>query len=158
MWEKKAPYLGEHLSEFNHIWNRFNYIYHEAAVRLQISDSVFMILYSICELGDGCLQKEICYVSGLPKQTVNSSIRNLEKEGYLTLEKGKGRSMKICLTEKGTKMMEEKMFPVLEAENKAFLAMTEEECELLLNGFRKYCLALETDMKGALEENENTVI
>ena len=57
-----------------------------------MSDSIFSILYTICELGDGCSQKEICEQLSASKQTINSAIRKLENQGILFMRKGeKGR-------------------------------------------------------------------
>ena len=44
------------LSMFNHIYKEFNEIYHEATLKMGLSDSAFDILYSIVDLGDGCSQ------------------------------------------------------------------------------------------------------
>lgn len=48
------------LSMFNHIYKEFNEIYHEATLKMGLSDSAFDILYSIVDLGDGCSQSDIC--------------------------------------------------------------------------------------------------
>ena len=47
------------LSMFNHIYKEFNEIYHEATLKMGLSDSAFDILYSIVDLGDGCSQSDI---------------------------------------------------------------------------------------------------
>lgn len=103
--KKSGIYMSSYLCEFNRIFKEFNDIYHDVALRLGLSNSAFDIFYAICELGDGCLQRDICKTTFIPKQTVNSSIRNLEREGYLTLVHGKGRNMHIYLTERGKKML-----------------------------------------------------
>ena len=87
--------ISKYLKEYNHIYKEANEIYHEAARRLHLSDSAFEIFYTIFEMGDNCLQRDICKASCMPKQTVNSSIRKLQTDGYLTLSPGKGRSMHI---------------------------------------------------------------
>ena len=56
MSELGNPYISNPLKEFNRIYKRTNEIYHDIAFRLGLSDSAFDILYSISELGDGCLQ------------------------------------------------------------------------------------------------------
>lgn len=139
---KSMPHMSRQLIEFNHIYKELNDIYREAAVKVGLSLSGFDILYSICEMGDGCLQRDISQTCCIPKQTVNSSIRKLEQDGYLTLEKGKGRDMHIHLTEKGQKLMEEKIYPVIEAENHAFSSMSELECGKMLELYEKYNTAL----------------
>lgn len=96
-----------------------------------------------CRLGDGCLQRDICKTTFIPKQTVNSSIRNLEREGYLTLVHGKGRNMHIYLTERGKKMLKNMIYPVIDVENDSFKGLTDEESELLLRLLEKYNVELE---------------
>ena len=83
------------------------------------------------------MQRDISQMCCIPKQTVNSSIRKLEQDRYLILEKGKGRDMHIHLTEKGQKLMEEKIYPVIEAENQAFSGMSKEECKKNAGTLRK---------------------
>ena len=87
-----TPYMSSNLREYNRIYKEVNDIYRETAARFGLSNSAFDILYTICEVGDGCLQRDVCDATFIPKQTVHSSIRKLEQEGYLTLSSGKGRS------------------------------------------------------------------
>ena len=95
---------NELLRNFNRIDKEFNDIYHEVALKMGISDSAFSIFYILHDLGDGCLQKDICYEAFANKQTVNSSIRKLEREGYLYLKHGRGRDKHIFLTETGRRI------------------------------------------------------
>lgn len=120
------------LSMFNHIYKEFNEIYHEATLKMGLSDSAFDILYSIVDLGDGCSQSDICKYSCLSKQTVNSSIKKMSSLNYLTFKPGKGRVMQIFLTDKGRQLLDEKIYPIIKKENEAFLCMTDEECRLML--------------------------
>lgn len=118
-------------------WRRFNYIsneisalYHEAALKMKLSDSEMTILYTVCNEGDSCLLKEIYKSSGISKQTINSALRKLEREGIVYLEQLNGRSKKVFLTEKGMQEMKKKVLRVLDIENQIFAAWTEKEQEL----------------------------
>lgn len=142
MSELGNPYISNSLKEFNRIYKKTNEIYHDIALRLGLSDSAFDILYSISELGDGCLQKDICNATCIPKQTIHSSIRQMEKSGYLTLSSGKGRSMHITLTDLGKNLLERTIYPVMQMEGEAFHCMTDEECQQMLALFGKYIQAL----------------
>ena len=84
----KAPIQGHESREFNRMYKEVDELYHEVALKSGLSDTSFLVLFSIVELGDGCLQKDICYEAFANKQTVNSSIRKLEREGYLYLKHG----------------------------------------------------------------------
>lgn len=142
MSELGNPYISNPLKEFNRIYKKTNEIYHDIALRLGLSDSAFDILYSISELGDDCLQKDICNATCIPKQTIHSSIRQMEKSGYLTLSSGKGRSMHITLTDLGKNLLERTIYPVMQMEGEAFHCMTDEECQQMLALFGKYIQAL----------------
>lgn len=143
--------ISKYLKEYNHIYKEANDIYHEIARKLQLSDSALDIFYTIFEMGDNCLQRDICKASCMPKQTVNSSIRKLQADGYLTLSPGKGRSMHIHLTPSGQKLIQEKLVPLIRIENDAFEDMTVEECEQLIHLNAKYNQALRSRLSN-LEE------
>ena len=91
----------------------------------------------VCILGDGCLQKDICREAYVSKQTVNSSVRSLERNGFLYLEKS-GRDKHICLTEKGRQFVEQKIRPVVDMENGAFLEIEPEERAEFIRLSQKY--------------------
>lgn len=131
------------LKEFNGIYKEMDDLYHEAARGMGLSDSAFDILYTVCQVGDGCLQRDVCRVCYTRKQTVNSSIRKLEREGYLTLRPGKGRDMHIFLTPAGQALVTEKICPVIRMEEEAFLQMSEQECGELLRLSKKYLQKLQ---------------
>ena len=143
--------ISKYLKEYNCLYKEANEIYHEAARRLHLSDSAFEIFYALFDMGDNCLQRDICKASCMPKQTVNSSIRKLQTNGYLTLSPGKGRSMHIHLTPSGQKLIQEKLVPLIRIENDAFEDMTVEECEQLLRLNAKYNQALRSRLSN-LEE------
>lgn len=126
------------MREFNRIFKECSHIYHDIALKLGLSDSGFDVLYTICEIGDGCLQKNICEATLLSKQTIHSSVRKLEKDGYLLLKPGKGRDMQMFLTPAGNALVEEKIAPAIHAENLAFADMTEEEQREFLRLNKKY--------------------
>ena len=102
-------------------------------------------------MGDNCLQRDICKASCLPKQTINSSIRKLQADGYLTLSPGKGRSMHIHLTASGKKLIQEKLLPLIQIENDTLASFSPEECEQLLRLNAKYNQALRSRLSN-LEE------
>lgn len=137
-----TPYMSSNLREYNRIYKEVNDIYHDVATKFGLSNSAFDILYTICEIGDGCLQRDVCKATFIPKQTVNSSIRKMEQAGYVTLSDGKGRSKHIHLTESGHTLLKETIFPIVEAENEAFTELSQEECDLLLKLQGKYTVAL----------------
>lgn len=128
--------------EYTYLAGEINALYHEAAVKMGISDSVMNILYVICEKGDQCLQSEISKLTGISRQTINSAIRKLEKDEIVYLQQGRGRNTVVCLTEKGKNFSAEKIIPLFEIENKIWNEWTEEEQRQYLMLTKKYRDAL----------------
>ena len=139
--------ISADLARYNHINKKLIDMYHDASLRAGMSASMFDILYSIVEMGDGCRQKDICQACYIPKQTVHSSIRKMAEDGYLTLESGRGREKLIYLTEKGKIITEENILPIIEAENKVFLQMGEQQSLIFLNLLEEYMTRLDKTMK-----------
>ncbi len=105
----------------------FNRLYREAATRMGLSGSVLDVLYSVNYLGEGCLQKEICTTSYLPKQTVHSAVDKLVGDGLLRKESGSGRAVALYLTAAGKEFVEARIVPIVQAEQRAFESMSSEE-------------------------------
>ncbi len=139
------------LKEFNYLYREMDGIYHKLALHAGLSDSAFYILYCIIEFGDGCLQRDIAEHYYISKQTVNSSIKNLEARGYLTLIRGKGRDMHLQLTQDGQRFADEYITPVFTAENRVFSEMSTEETRQLLALTKKYTELLRKNTGEILE-------
>lgn len=128
--------------QYTYLAGEINSLYHEAAVKTGVSDSVQNILYVICEKGGSCLQSEISKLTGISRQTINSAIRKLEKDEIVYLKQGQGRNTIVCLTEKGKQFASEKILPLFEIENRIWEEWTEEEQEQYLLLTQKYRDAL----------------
>ena len=144
---------GEELRELNRLYKELDDIYYNIALKLNLSDSAFIIFYTLCEVGEGCSQKDICNQAAISKKTINSAIQKLEQEDYICMRHGKGRQMQIYLTEKGQKMLQEKIYPVMQIENNVFQKMEETEARELLRLFQKYVLQLQAEARELLEEH-----
>lgn len=129
----------------NEIFKRFNIIawdtdalYHKISLSLGLTDSALNILYIIYFGGGEAKLADIVRYSGLMKQTVNSSLRNLEEKGILTLEKVDGKSKAVRLTLKGSELCENSVKHLIEWEDKALSEFSEEEMKLFLILMEKY--------------------
>lgn len=136
-------------NQYTYLAGEINALYHEAAVKTGVSDSVQNILYVICEKGDCCLQSEISRLTGISRQTINSAIHKLEKEGIIRLEQGKGRNTIVCLTGEGKDYARRKIYPLFEIENKIWADWTEEEQQQYLLLTQKYRDGLKKYMETA---------
>lgn len=124
--------------KFTRLCRGFEEIYHIMAVRSGLSDSAFLIFCAISELGEGCLQKDIADRYFMSRQTVSSSIRVLERKGYLVLRPGKRRDMHIYLTNSGRQVIEDRLGPMFALEESVFQEMPPEEREVFFHLFGKY--------------------
>ena len=142
------------LIRFNAIVSEIDGIYHAAAQRMGISDSVQQILYAICVLGEGCTQADVCRMGFVSKQTVHSAIRQMEHGGLLTLENGPGRSRAIRLTDAGRALMRRAALPLVEAENAVFAAWTAQERETCLRLNARYADDFRARLDALMKESD----
>lgn len=123
------------LKEFNDIYRQTSNVYHDIAYKLGMSNSAFTVFYTICEMGGSCLQKDICELFYMSKQTVHSCIKKLEKQEYIFIKQGEKH---IYLTEKGKQFVNENIIPIIEIERSIFSEMTEQQGDMLLELTKKY--------------------
>ena len=124
--------------QYTYLAGEINALYHEAAVKMGLSDSVQNILYVLCDQGSRCSQSEIGRLTGISRQTINSAIRKLERDGIVYLEQGRGRNTIVCLTNQGKAFAAQRVVPLLEAEQKIWNEWTPEEQREYLRLTQKY--------------------
>lgn len=112
--------LSEQLQYFNHLSSELESAYHEANLKLGVSDSAMQILYTICSFGDRCLLSDICRLTGVSKQTIHSGLRKLEEEGTVRVEAYQGRKKMVVLTEQGKAVAERTAGVLIQTENEIF--------------------------------------
>ena len=129
---------------------RLESLYHKIAVKQSLSDSACQILYTVCFSGTGrCPIHDICRYSGLSKQTVNSSLRKLENDGIIYLEKVDGRSKAVVLTEKGAELCSRTVLRLIEAEDKLLSQWSSEDLDLYIRLTERFI----SDMEKCFGEN-----
>ncbi len=126
------------LRKYNYLMSEIAELYHEAAFKMGISDSVQQILYVVYSENHSCMQSEIYKQSGVSRQTINSAIRRLVQDGIVRLEKGQGRNTVVCLTDEGIRFAKEKIEPLYRIEQEIFDAWSAEEMALYLKQTEKY--------------------
>lgn len=126
--------ICEESKRYNIIYKKFDKLYHDIAVKLGISDTVFWIFHNICEYGDTFTQKLLVNYLGAPKQTINSAITNLIKDDLLMIKTIDDKASKeLTLTDKGNKFLNEKILPIVKAENDAYAKFSKEQLEIFFN-------------------------
>ena len=125
-------------------------IYHAYASRHGVSDSFLFLMYIFFVDGDGETQTEIGQILNAPKQTVNSSLKKMESEGYIRLSSDKSdkKKKRVYLTELGTGRMNELIIPLIDAENMAYERIGMSKAVLLSELCRQETEALKEQIEG----------
>lgn len=137
--------VSNEMKRYNHLLGEIEATYHEMSLKLGLSDSAMVILYTICDEGDNCPLAEISRRSGLSKQTVNSAIRKLEAEGILYLEKTSSKSKTVCLTGKGKTLAGRTALRLLNAENTILASWPRQDMEKYLELTGRFLAALKEE-------------
>lgn len=148
---------------FDSFWREQNQLYRDVATSFGISESAFSILYTIYLAGEkGISQRDICVQMCIGKQTVNSSIHKLEREGVVELKSGPGRRGLLAhLTPVGLELAERTIVPMIEAELAALRELDDRELELSLLLGRRYTDALRShfaDIPGVRLTSQNNKV
>lgn len=131
--------MDERIREFNisltQLYKREDDLYHRYSVYCGWADPVGWVLYSLYEDEEKVYtQNDFVSMWYYPKQTVNYTVSGLLKKGLITLEQQpySGNRKAIRLTTEGIKICEEKILPLMLAEEQSLNRMTEDEREMLL--------------------------
>lgn len=112
-------------------------------------------MYTIRSAGRDLTQSEICDMQYVSKQTVNSSLKNLENKGLITLERTDDKRKKhILLTEEGLKVACETVDKLLDAESSAFAQFDSDEIRTFFNVAKEYNRILENKIKEIFNRGE----
>lgn len=130
--------LQDRIFRINCLTEDIDSLYHQAALKLGVSDSILFVLYMIYINGEKCALYDIYNLYGISKQTINSAIRRLEDEDIVYLEKQDGRSKIVCLTEKGKAYTKQTAAKLFDAECNAFSDWSDEEMELYIKLIGKH--------------------
>lgn len=121
------------LRRYNRLFRQNDECYRLASRSLGYSAAMVWVLYTLLE-EPGCTQSYLCDLLCQPKQSVNSSLKKLEQEGYVTLQvtESDKRSKHVFLTEKGTVLAKETAGRIRDAEIQALAENPEETEQFLL--------------------------
>ena len=145
--DKTEEEISSLYQEFNRICCEFDLLYRTIAMKMGMSDSAFQILMAIYDLGEGCTQSQVCAYSCLGKQTISSSVRKLQNNGLISLERVNGvRGLGLFLTAKGRKVVQERVAPVVKADVDALSAVGLEEGRRLVSISQEYLRGFEQNL------------
>ncbi len=126
------------LRHINYLNSELNALYHQASVKIGLSDSACQVLYFLYADGGQCRLQDITLETGLSKQTIHSAICKLQEQGMLSLKHDAGRRKLVCLTPQGQDYTAETVARIFEAEKAAYRDWKEAEIEEHLRLLQKY--------------------
>lgn len=139
---------NEFIRSINRLLKECDTVYHAAAAKAGLSDCGFWILYTLQDAGHTYTQSEICAIASMPRQTVNSALKKLERDGILTLEHSEGKLRKgISLTEEGRAFSEKFITPVTAAEIRVCASFSNEEKAFLEHSFRSFAEKMSMELR-----------
>lgn len=131
--------LNNDFSKYNLLHSEIAELYHNYASKFGLSDSVLYILYALCENDGTCKQSYIYKSSGLSRQTINSSVKKLSKNGTISLKQGNGRNTVVTLTDDGKQFAVKVIEPLFKIENNIFSKWSDKQIQdflLLTTNYR----------------------
>ena len=114
-------------------------LYHQIALSLGLPDSVLYLLYTTAEQGDRKNPGRLYSEWSISKQTGHSAVEWLKKRDLVTLEPDPQdrRGKLVVLTPAGKDYIQTKVAPIMQAEERAFLRLTQEQREVLTTLIRR---------------------
>lgn len=133
-----SAYMSAEMKRFNNVISELNEVYHNAALKLGLSDSAMQILYAICDGGGECLLSDIVNMTGISKQTINSALRKLEAQKIVETKEATQRKKKVCLTHEGRILVQKTVKKVIDIENDILESWSQEEWETYFTLTQQY--------------------
>lgn len=127
--------------------------YHSLSKKLGIPYGSFVVLDALA-MQDGCTQKQIRDDCMLSKQSINTSLKRLEAQGYLRIEDTGHRSTEVFLTQEGKEFLSKGIDRIPAAENRAYASLSEEEQHLLTKIYEKFANALFDELEQLVADAE----
>lgn len=126
-----------------------NEIYHYYALRHDLSDAALWILYAVHDSEPGVTQADICSGWFFSRQTINTALKGLVRQGIIKLEPipGNRKSKHAILTPQGREMAQQIVVPLKQAENQVFAAFNDAENQLFVEMAGKRCSLLREFLK-----------
>lgn len=133
---------------FNQFYSELGELYHQYAKNHALSEAAFWLLYALHEDGAAYTQSELCSDWHWTPQTVNTALKNLERQGYIALEPSPGnqKNKMIRLTQMGKVTVDEVIAPLVQAEEGAFARFSRKEQTMLYQLTRKYIDSLRKEL------------
>ncbi len=112
--------MREMMRKFVIAVNNIDEVYCSDTAQIGVKESELWLLYALDDEKPHS-QKQICEEWGFPRTTLNTTIKQAQAQGYLTLSPipGKRREKNVCLTDSGKAYAKQVLRTIYEAEDQA---------------------------------------
>ncbi|MBQ8568368.1 MAG: DUF4364 family protein [Oscillospiraceae bacterium] len=140
---------AEQIRLYNTLFKEYDKMYRNLSSKFGISECTMWILYFLRESDTPCTQKALCDIMLQSKQSINSALKKMEHEGFITLEYGSDnkKNKLITLTEKGKELAENTADKIISADKNAFAMLSENERTAYLELFGKHISFLKNEIQ-----------
>lgn len=123
-------------------------LYGEWAKAHGMSYNEAMTLYAL-DLGRPCTQKQISQEWMIPKQTLNTIVKDLERQGYVCFEEQPGRREKLVgFTQAGRAYAQEHLRELYQMEERAMAALSEDMRRAVVEATQTFTDAFAREVRG----------
>lgn len=148
--------IHEDIREYYRLWREIDMVYSRLARKLGISYYSLLTLHALWEYREHCSQKLICERWVLPKQTVNSILKEFEHQGYITFREmaEDRRNKQILLTDRGDRFARRIIGALFAVEENVMRRFSDERRAAMIADNRAYLEFLKEGMEGLDYEKE----
>ena len=132
--------------KFWEVWGRSDALYNRWAAAHGVNNYRLFVLY-VLDNHPGATQKAIADHAGLPKQTVNTVVRALRDEGYVTLSPASGdrREKNASLTSAGQAYARALLEPLYALEDAIFARMGDARVQEMMDAIALFNMIFEKE-------------
>ena len=132
--------------KFWEVWGRSDALYNRWAAAHGVNNYRLFVLY-VLDNHPGATQKAIADHAGLPKQTVNTVVRALRDEGYVTLSPASGdrREKNTSLTPAGQTYARALLEPLYALEDAVFARMGDTRVQEMMDAIALFNMLFEKE-------------
>lgn len=136
--------------KFSTLLFRIDGLYDQWAKRTGETGNTLAIFYAL-ESGELYTQKQLSEEFLIPKQTLNSIVKDCIAKGYIRLAPSpeNHREKLLCLTEAGREYVDSFLAPLLAIEQYAVGQMEQEYGDAVLKGLEKFCEVFQQQLDAA---------
>lgn len=136
------------LSEIGEEERLFGALYRGAARRFGLPECAMWVLYFLAVADGPLTQQSLCELMMYPKQTINSSVAKLAKQGLVELSAipSSRNSKSVSLTAKGRELAEGTVLAMRAAEERALVSLGDDGMQRFVELYRRFRKNVQAEM------------